>query len=131
MGGLSTLDQVRQNVATAEHAGVGQLDEEALELIGRVQQKYEELSPVPCTKCGYCMPCPHGVNIPSNFELLNQAAVFGGSSKLLCRNLYRGLPEQQQAASCQACGECETKCPQQIEISQWMPTVHELLVNPE
>ena len=47
------------------------LDEEERAIIARVQRAYEGLSPIPCTKCGYCMPCPNGVNIPRNFALMN------------------------------------------------------------
>ena len=44
------------------------------------------------------MPCPHGVNIPVNFELYNNATVFQGSSTILCRNLYRSLPKPNRPA---------------------------------
>ena len=80
--------------------------------------EYQRLQPIPCTKCGYCLPCPHGVNIPGNFELFNQAAVFQGNSRLLCRNLYLSLPEAQRAQACEACGTCEERCPQQIPIQE-------------
>ncbi len=125
LSGMSTLDQVRENLAIADRSGVGQLSEQELQVVRRVQQKYDELSPVPCTKCGYCMPCPHGVDIPRNFELYNQTTVYGGTSQLLCRNLYIGLPEEQRATACQACRLCEEKCPQQIEISRMLDRVAE------
>ena len=95
----------------------------ANDLVARLQAKYAELSPVPCTKCGYCLPCPTGVNIPLNFELYNNATVFQGSSVALCRNLYTGLPETQRAEACQACGTCEEKCPQGIEIAKMLEKV--------
>jgi uncharacterized protein len=93
-----------------------------------VQQKYQELSPIPCTKCGYCMPCPNGVNIPLNFELFNSSTLFKGSSKLLCRNLYHGLPESERAQACEECGTCEDKCPQGIEIGKLLKKVAEEFV---
>ena len=88
-----------------------------------MQAKYEELSPIPCTKCGYCLPCPHGVNIPLNFELHNEATVFQGSSVMLCRNLYHSLPKR-RAAACAACGHCEELCPQNLEIRQLLTDVN-------
>ena len=94
-------------------------------MIRRVQEKYEKLSPIPCTKCGYCLPCPHGVNIPVNFELYNEATVFQGSSVVLCRNLYHSLPESQRAAACEACGTCEELCPQGIEIGRLLKDVQQ------
>ena len=127
LSGMSTLEQVRRNVASACRCGVGCLSEEDLDLIARVQAKYRELSPIPCTKCGYCMPCPNGVDIPRNLELYNNSAVLKGSSLVLCRNLYNLLPEAERAGACRQCRECEEKCPQKIEISRQMPGVHEAL----
>jgi predicted aldo/keto reductase-like oxidoreductase len=92
-----------------------------------LQRKYGELSPIPCTKCGYCAPCPNGVDIPRNFELYNDATLFGGNAMALCKNLYASLPAEQKAAACAACGTCEEKCPQQIEIAAMMPRVEAAL----
>ena len=125
LSGMSSMEQVRQNIESAGRAGVGWLDEEELALARRVQQKYAELSPIPCTKCGYCMPCPNGVNIPGNFELFNNATVFKGSSVALCRNLYNSFPESERARACEGCELCEEKCPQQIEIAKMLGRVAE------
>jgi hypothetical protein len=116
LSGMSTLKQVRENLQSAGRAEIGALDEAEAALVARVQAEYQKLSPVPCTKCGYCAPCPNGVNIPVNFELFNNATVFQGSSQVLCRNLYLALPESQRASACADCGICEEHCPQQIKI---------------
>ncbi|MEI8376083.1 MAG: aldo/keto reductase [Planctomycetota bacterium] len=125
LSGTSTLEQVKQNIESACRSGVGWLDDNEAAVVAQVQQEYEKLSPVPCTKCGYCMPCPNGVNIPVNFELYNNATVFKGSSIMLCRNLYGFLPETEKAKACVACGTCEEKCPQGIEIGKMMERVRE------
>lgn len=125
LSGMSTLEQVRQNIESARSSSIGGLDDQERELLQRVQRKYQELSPVPCTKCGYCLPCPNGVNIPLNFELFNNATLFKGSSKTLCRNLYAGLPESERAQACEQCGTCEERCPQGIEIGKLMKQVAE------
>ncbi len=127
LSGMSTLEQVRRNVASACRSGAGSLGKEDLDLVARVRAKYTDLSPIPCTKCGYCMPCPNGVDIPRNLELYNNSAVLKGSSLGLCRNLYNLLPEAERAGSCVQCRECEEKCPQKIEISEQMPIVHKKL----
>jgi uncharacterized protein len=123
LSGMSTLRHVQENLASAQDAGVGSLEPTARDVVCQVQRKYEELSPVPCTKCGYCSPCPHGVNIPVNFELYNEATVFQGSSVVLCRNLYHSLPPSERAAACQACGNCEELCPQGIDVGRLMADV--------
>jgi len=123
LSGMSTLEQLDENVASAEAARVGGLPEEQRELVRRVQEVYRGLSPIPCTKCGYCAPCPQGVNIPLNFEWFNQATVYGGASVTLCRNLYASLPEDQRAAACVRCGTCEARCPQGIAIGTLLERV--------
>lgn len=125
LSGMSTLEQVRQNVATAGRSGPGTLTEEERRLIARVRDKYTELSPIPCTKCGYCSPCPNGVDIPRNFELANTAGVFGGSTATLCRNLYNGLTDAERAAACERCGACGDHCPQGIDIPKLLAHVAE------
>ena len=123
LSGMSTLEQVKHNLAVADRVRVGPLAEEEIQLLARVRDRYKELSPVPCTKCGYCAPCPNGVNIPVNFELFNNASVFKGSSVILCRNLYYSLPEAERASACQECRLCEEHCPQQIPISEKLDQV--------
>jgi predicted aldo/keto reductase-like oxidoreductase len=125
LSGMGTLGQVRQNIAIAGRAGVGTLTPAELDLLARVRDEYQRLSPIACTKCGYCLPCPSGVNIPLNFELYNQATVFEGSSRLLCRNLYLGLPESERAAACEQCGTCGERCPQHLAVADLLGRVGE------
>jgi hypothetical protein len=125
LSGMNQRAQVEQNIASAVQSGVGRLTSDEAALVGRLQEKYRDLSPIPCTRCGYCLPCPHGVNIPRNFELLNNARVFGGSSGLLCRNLYLLLPEAERASACEFCGTCEERCPQHIDIPAQLRAVHQ------
>jgi predicted aldo/keto reductase-like oxidoreductase len=72
------------------------------------------------------MPCPNGVNIPGNFDFFNYAHLF---DDLQGARFKYGvfLTEGQRSGACIACGVCEEKCPQKIEISQWMPKVTALL----
>jgi hypothetical protein len=125
LSGMSSLEQVQQNIESACRSGVGWLEEDEATLVSQVQQEYSKLSPIPCSKCGYCMPCPNGVNIPVNFELYNNAAVFKGSSLVLCRNLYNSLPETERAGTCAECGRCDEKCPQGIEVGNMLKRVVE------
>jgi predicted aldo/keto reductase-like oxidoreductase len=126
LSGMSTLEQVQQNLESANRSGVGTPTQEEADLVARVQTAYEELASIPCTKCAYCQPCPNGVNIPRNFELYNQAIAYNTES--LSKALYNHhMPKGERADACIACSECEDKCPQQIEISEWMGRVHEAL----
>jgi len=123
LSGMTKLEQVKENLESAGQTGGDWLDAEERAVIARVQKAYEGLSPIPCSKCGYCMPCPNGVDIPVNFELYNNAVVYKGNATTLSRNLYNSMPESRRAAACKECGECEEKCPQQIPITEKMKVV--------
>ena len=125
LSGMSAMEQVEQNVASASVSGVGTLSDKELELVDRVRVQYRELCPIPCTKCEYCMPCPNGVNIPRNFELFNNGVMYDIIDQV--REWYGRSKEEARASACIQCRECESKCPQSIPISEWMPVVHEVL----
>jgi predicted aldo/keto reductase-like oxidoreductase len=137
LSGMSTMQQVEENVASASASGVGTLTEEELALVDRVREAYQELGSIPCTRCGYCMPCPNGVDIPYNFKLYNDGLMYEREDPGGARRWYRFMTregfegdyhrEKGQAVKCIQCRECEEKCPQNIPISQWMPLVHQVL----
>jgi len=126
LSGMSSLEQVRQNVESATRSDIATLSSEELELVSVVRDEYKRAGAAPCTGCRYCMPCPNDVDIPRNFELYNEGQVYGNWG--LSRDLYRDfVPDEEKAGVCIGCRECEEKCPQGIEISEWMPRVHEKL----
>ena len=126
LSGMSTMQHVEENVTSAEVSGVGTLTEEDLALVAQVREKYKELCPIPCTKCGYCMPCPNGVDIPRNFAVYNEGVMYDKPDR--AREGYNNwMPEEKRASQCIQCRECEEKCPQSIVISEWMPIVHGVL----
>jgi predicted aldo/keto reductase-like oxidoreductase len=125
LSGMSTMAQVKENLASACTSGAGSFTEEDHALVARLRERYASLHPIPCTRCGYCMPCPEGVDIPLNFQLYNDASVHGGNNRQLNRNLYVQLTGNKPASACTACGTCEEKCPQSIPVRDWMPKVHD------
>ena len=126
LSGMSTMAHVEENVASADVSGPGTLTAEELALVARAREKYRQLGPIPCTACGYCMPCPNGVNIPRNLEIYNEGVMYGRPDKAR-RSYSVWLPEEERASACVECGECEELCPQGIAISEWMPRVHQVL----
>jgi hypothetical protein len=74
-----------------------------------------------CTGCGYCMPCPQGVNIPHNFKVWNTYHMYQNFDPV--RFEWARIGKKSRAEHCIQCGECEKKCPQKIKISQDMPRV--------
>ena len=126
LSGMSTLAQVKENVVSANSSRPGLLTSEELTLVSRVRDEYRRLTPIPCTECKYCQPCPNGVNIPTIFAFYNAAMMFNAPEH--ARHSYsNSVPEAERADKCLQCGECESQCPQKIEIMQWLPKVHEYL----
>jgi len=123
LSGMNSMEQIRQNIEYASTSGRQVFSRSDLELISMVRDKYNKIKNVPCTKCRYCMPCAHGLDIPLNFELYNN------DNRNLSESLYFFMPEEQRAGSCVECRECEEKCPQKIQISELMPEVHKELWN--
>ncbi len=126
LSGMSTLEQVEQNVASAERSGVGSLTEEELALISRVREQYKELSPLGCTGCRYCQPCPQGVKIAAIFELYMEAVMYNYKNRSM--GVYSDwIAPEDRADRCVECGQCEERCPQGIEIISWLKKVHQFL----
>lgn len=84
------------------------LTEEMQELIARDR---EELSGEFCRGCGYCMPCPAGIEINTCARM----------SLLIRRSPSQAqLTEQAQAMmkkieDCMHCGKCKSKCPYELD----------------
>ncbi|MFC1958182.1 aldo/keto reductase [Chloroflexota bacterium] len=132
LSGMNTMQQVVENIASAERSGPGKLTEEELSLIDEVRKAYLGYSPIPCTKCLYCMPCPNEVAIPTVFGMFNDASMYDDFPRARLRYMgvippAGGLKESERADKCQECGECETKCPQQIPVQDWLKKVHQEL----
>ena len=128
LSGMSTMQQVIENVATAEHSQPHNLTADELALIGQVRDAYRSLSPVACTGCRYCMPCPNGVDITRIFELYNEAMIFNDAARR--RKMYNDpnvIKEEQRADKCIKCEQCVEKCPQKVPIPEQLEKAHAFL----
>ena len=122
LSGMSTMLQVQQNLAFAEDSRIGSFSPAETELVTEVRKKYMARTIIPCTRCGYCLPCPNGVDIPGNIELFNYSHTHNDlmSAKFRFKVL---LTESQRSSNCTSCGSCEPLCPQKLEIPKWMAKV--------
>jgi uncharacterized protein len=125
LSGMSTMDHVVENVAHASAYGVGNMSDGDKALVDQVRTKYEELCPIPCTKCEYCLPCAVGLNIPRLFDVLNRGVMYNKLDEAHSR--YARMSEEEKASACIACRQCEEQCPQSIPISEWMVHLDEIL----
>lgn len=76
---------------------------------------------IPCTACRYCMPCPHGVEIPTVFRVANEYRLNHWKGGFV--EDYEAIPESGRAEACVACGECMKHCPQKIAIPDRMKEI--------
>lgn len=117
LSGMNSMEMVEQNLKTASDAFVGCLTDEDAALIEQVKREIAQKVKVGCTGCGYCMPCPRGVDIPGAFRCYNAVYSEGkrsGRRDYLQCTAFR--KETSSASQCIDCGKCESHCPQQIEI---------------
>jgi hypothetical protein len=115
LSGMSTMEQVNENVASACCSSPCKMTEKELELIKQVKQKYKELGFNQCSDCGYCMPCPNGVSIPEILFLYNEYCMKNKSAAIRRQYLMR-IARKNQARRCIKCGKCEEVCPQKVPV---------------
>ncbi|MBD3370658.1 aldo/keto reductase [Candidatus Fermentibacteria bacterium] len=122
LSGMSDMQQLRENLASADRSGRGSLTADELRLLERVRKAYLARSAVRCTYCGYCVPCPRGVAIPRIFEYLNLMRMF--DDPVEARRLYEFLGDDKRPPACDGCGQCEESCPQGIPVRDWLQRAH-------
>ena len=118
LSGMNTLDHVIENLNIAERSEPGCLSRPEMQAVNRVKEIMDSKVQVSCTTCGYCMPCPHGVDIPRNFLYYNNYHRFDDDkTRLNSKIMYNAvLTEDEKALNCVECGTCEPLCPQGIQI---------------
>ena len=117
LSGMNSVEMIEENVRVASDASPDSFTEKDLALTETVRRIIRAKEKVGCTGCRYCMPCPHGVDIPGNFHYYNLMYLEqkGRARMDFARNL--GLQKNAGFASrCTECGKCEMHCPQHIEI---------------
>ena len=131
LSGMNSLDMVRENTATADAARPGSLTETDRKLFADVVAAINAKMRVGCTGCRYCMPCPHGVDIPGTFAAYNRAAsdgwVRGQYDYIMCTALRK---QSTAASNCVQCGKCERHCPQHIAIREELKKARKTLEGP-
>jgi len=127
LSGMNTMEQVEENLKIAQEAHPHMLTDHELNITKQAKSIFEKKVKINCTNCGYCLPCPSGVNIPENFAKYNDYFLFGSPEMkdLYKFNYHSFIPEHEHAAVCSECGICEEHCPQGIKIIQKLKEVKE------
>ena len=72
LSGMNSMQMLQENVRTAQQTQVGELTEQDEQMLSQVVRDIMANMKVGCTGCGYCMPCPKGVDIPGTFSAYNR-----------------------------------------------------------
>ncbi|MCX8169439.1 MAG: aldo/keto reductase [Candidatus Methanomethylicia archaeon] len=129
LSGMSSMQQVIENIKYADNAIPNILSQEELELFDRARAILTTIGFINCSGCKYCQPCPNGVLIPEIFAYYNLYFI-------MCRNpsiideYNTKIPFQGKAENCIKCGICESLCPQRIEIRFWLDRARRLFSRP-
>jgi uncharacterized protein len=79
LSGMSTMEQVKQNIQYANSSGINTLTKEDINFVSHIVTELKKIKPIPCTKCKYCVPCPAGIDIPRLLEMYNALKVHKGN----------------------------------------------------
>lgn len=131
LSGMNTNEMVEENIRIASKAGIHCITEEEREVYRKVKEILNEKVKVPCTGCGYCMPCPKGVDIPGAFRCYNvrytDGLVKAEKEYIMCTTMRT---KRSNASLCVSCGKCEKHCPQEIAIRKELKNVKRTLESP-
>jgi hypothetical protein len=127
LSGMNNEEHITQNIKIANKVLPESMSQKDLEIVSKTEKLYRKLMKAGCTGCGYCMPCPSGVNIPACFEYYNSYHVFNDKSNakmnylIFCGGLLSD--KSSHASLCEECGECEKVCPQGLPIIELLKEV--------
>jgi predicted aldo/keto reductase-like oxidoreductase len=133
LSGMSTQEQVDDNIRIASEAQADSLNAQELAVFDQAREIIRAKTKVNCTACGYCMPCPQGVDIPACFAAYNDKYLNhkGFGSKLTyLQNTGAMSNHPAYASKCVQCRQCEPHCPQRIIISERLTEVRSEMEGP-
>ena len=138
LSGMNRMEHLEENVRT--FSPLQPCSEAENELLARIADQMAGFPTIGCTTCGYCMPCPYGVDIPSNFAFYNKAVTekmlplpeptasdYAERQDAFIKAYRDAIPAEKRATTCVDCGQCLAKCPQQIRIPNQLSRIVETL----
>lgn len=129
LSGMNSMQMLKENVRIAHTVRAGEFTAQDHALIRQVRDAIRRAAKVGCTGCGYCMPCPHGVDIPTAFGCYNK--MFLERKNSVRREYFQVTSfkkDRSDMTQCVGCGKCERHCPQHIEIRRELKNAEKALL---
>ncbi|MBU2470407.1 MAG: aldo/keto reductase [Proteobacteria bacterium] len=111
MQSMSELNEIADLYENRRELNQADLDE--------MQRIREELGARFCHRCGYCLPCPNGINIPKVMLFTSQSRRFPPLQLINASREFILHAEQ----SCEECGECSERCPYELPIPEMLSEI--------
>lgn len=111
--GMMSMEQLMENISVADMPNLTETEKTAL------LEEAASLGTKFCRRCGYCGPCPVGINIPMCF--ISEGYYTRYDLKQWATDRYEALPAK--AGDCQKCGACEPRCPYDLPIRDMLDHV--------
>jgi len=113
LSGMSNIAQMDDNLSFMKD--FKPLSEHEEGLILKAQEAINAEKKIPCTACHYCTKgCPMNIPIPEIFAVENRRE---GSPEFRTKREYAIVTQDRgKASECLHCGQCESVCPQHINI---------------
>ena len=109
--GIERAEEIEEIVGIANDERPLTAEEEA-----QYEQIRQEVGNLFCRRCGYCQPCPEGINIPLMLGMK-------GFQRRMSREWLASpgiVGAVDTARGCAECGECEEKCPYLLPIREML-----------
>ena len=126
LSGMSTLEQLEENVSYAKRAD--SIPQEERQALLDKEQALNDLNDLYCTNCQYCYVCPESIRPARIFQLYLWHQVWGLSDSARDKLVNRGpLDKWTEPTACTECGACAARCPQKIDIPSELKRVWPVL----
>jgi len=137
LSGMTYMEHLQDNLRT--YCPLQPCSEEELSLLMDIANQYLKYPIIPCTSCQYCMPCPYGIDIPTNFGFYNkcvnegsivdnpQSQDFRKARRRFLIEYNRTLEADRQVEHCIGCNQCVSHCPQHINIPEQLTRINDIV----